>query len=167
MKIKGLDKALTELKAINAKTKGGVIRALDLVGLRALDAMDNVPVDMGKLRQGNGKRVDKDSLKLALFNNVPYAPFVEFGTGARVQVPNELKELAGQFKGQKSGSFDDFLDQIRDWCKRHGIDEKAAYPIAMSILKKGLQPKPFLYPAYLLGKKEFLNQIQLLVKTLK
>ena len=30
----------------------------------------------------------------------PYAPFVEFGTGGLVEVPNELKEMAIKFKGK-------------------------------------------------------------------
>lgn len=57
------------------------------------------PVDLGKLRQsityesinnGNGAMVSV---------NVPYAAFVEFGTGAGVLIPQGWEEIAAQFKG--------------------------------------------------------------------
>jgi hypothetical protein len=33
------------------------------------------------------------------------------------------------------------------WCKRKGIDEKAAYPIARKIIINGIKQRPFLYPS--------------------
>ena len=137
MKIKGLDKALKELKALDPKAKQGIIQSLEVAGVEAVEVMQiNTPVDLGKLRQGNSFVVNRDALKVTLFNNVPYAPFIEFGTGQRVEVPNELKEIAIQFKGKKDIPF-------------------------------GIHPQPFLYPGLLKGRQVFLKQIQLLVKSLK
>jgi HK97 gp10 family phage protein len=41
-----------------------------------------------------------DKIVYAAGNRQNYAPYVEFGTGRLVSVPNELKELAIQFKGR-------------------------------------------------------------------
>ncbi len=53
-----------------------------------------------------------------VYTNVEYAPYVEFGTIERVEVPTELTEYALQFKGR-------------------GIRKKG-----------GRKAKPFLYPAF-------------------
>ena len=40
------------------------------------------------------------------------------------------------------------LEAIKVWCKAKGIPEEAAYPIFAKILGAGINPQPFLYPAY-------------------
>jgi hypothetical protein len=40
------------------------------------------------------------------------------------------------------------IDPIRQWCRRHKIDEKLAFVIARKISKVGTPAKPFLYPAF-------------------
>lgn len=57
------------------------------------------PVDNGDLRRGNDLRQEGD-LDWTLFNTREYAPYVEFGTGGLVDVPNGLEDYAAQFKGQ-------------------------------------------------------------------
>ena len=59
----------------------------------------------------------------------PYAPFVEFGTGGLVEVPNELKEMAIKFKGK-------------------------------GIKKVNLRARPYLYPALLQGRTEYLDKLK-------
>ena len=114
------------------------------------DAKQRAPVNFGQLRQSLGKTEATIQLNRSLiFSNAPYSAFVEFGTGARVKIPAGFEKLAAEFKGKKGGNFDEFLDNIRDWCKRKGIDEKLAYIIAVSILKKGINPQPFFIPSYL------------------
>jgi len=120
------------------------------------DAKLRAPVDLGALRQGIG--YDKPTVKVNtayVFSNEPYSAFVEFGTGARVEVPAGFEQLAAEFKGKKSGTMDDFVYAIRGWCEAHGIDTKLAYVIAISILKKGLKPQPFLIPAYIIGSNKY------------
>jgi len=56
------------------------------------------PVDIGTLRMGNKFNVSKPMEK-RLYNNVEYAPYIEFGTGGLVNVPAGLEDVAGQFKG--------------------------------------------------------------------
>ena len=114
------------------------------------DAQTKAPVNYGQLRQSIGKTTARVGFNTSyVFANAPYAPFVEFGTGARVRVPKGFEQMASEFKGKGGGNFDAFLDSIRDWCRKKGIDEKLAYIIAVSILKKGISPQPFLIPSYL------------------
>ena len=84
-------------------------------------------------------------------NRAEYAGFVEFGTGSHVSVPPEFAGIASKVRSRPRAKFPEALQKIKDWCKRLGIDTKAAYPILMSILRKGLMARPFFYPAYRLG----------------
>ncbi len=114
------------------------------------------PVDQGQLRQSIGKTTARVGYNVSfVFANTPYAAFVEFGTGARVSIPKGFEQMAAQFRGKKSGTFDDFVYAIRGWCQAHGIDTKLAYVIAVSILRKGLKPQPFLIPSYLEGIQQY------------
>ena len=73
--------------------------------------------------------------------------------------------MANEFKGKKSGTFKEGLEAIKVWCRLKGIDEKAAYPIFAKILGAGINPQPFLYPAYIQGKKKYLDNLNKLIKS--
>jgi len=68
------------------------------------DAKNAAPVDMGILRSSIAKTVtasDKGRVVSAeVGTSVEYAPFVEFGTGSGVSVPDGQQEYAMQFKGK-------------------------------------------------------------------
>ena len=108
-------------------------------------------------------------LVFTIGSKLPYAPYIEFGTGGKVTIPAGYEQFASQFKGSKGGTFAQLLRALIEWVKRKGIvgtysvktgrrtgnksiqqkqNESAAYAIALSILKKGLRPHPFLIPAY-------------------
>jgi len=94
-----------------------------------------------------------------------YASFVEFGTrkfaAAYVAtLPKDWQSFAMQFKGGGSGTFQEFVMSLVGWCKRHGISEKAAYPIALKILRNGLKPQPFLYPAFNKNKDQLIKDLK-------
>ena len=167
-KVTGGDRFRRDLKRLEQETRGGVVRALEVTGAEMVNEADNyIPVDMREVRQQTGFRVDKERLLTAMYSNAPHAPFVEFGTGTKVKVPAELQELAARFKGSKGGSFKDLLANIQAWCKRKGIEEKAAYPIAVSIANKGISGHGFMYRGLLKGRALFTKQIAGLVKSLK
>ena len=84
-------------------------------------------------------------------NRAEYAGYVEFGTGMKTQVPAEFAGIASKVRSRPPKSFKEGLEAIKDWCKRLGIDVKVAYPIFMSILRTGVRPRPFMYPAYRAG----------------
>ena len=125
------------------------------------------PVDQGQLRQSIGKTTARVGYNVSfVFANSPYAAYVEFGTGARVAIPKGFEKMASEFKGKSGGNFDSFLDAIREWCGRKGIDPKLAYIIAVSILRKGLKPRPYLIPSYLEGIQQYPKDLKKLLEVL-
>ena len=68
-------------------------------------AMMFAPVNYGFLRRSVGYKIDGAMSALIWAGgagsgiNVKYAPYVEFGTGTRVNVPGGVKEYAIQYKG--------------------------------------------------------------------
>ena len=87
---------------------------------------------------------------------------MEFGTGTKVNIPSEFKDIAASFKGKK-GNYKEGLASIKLWCKQKGIDEKFAWVIFAKILGAGVNPQPFLYPAWIKGKKDYLNNLNKLL----
>lgn len=162
--IKGLKQLIKDLqdsesesfKRISATTEGS---ARDIEFL----AKKYAPVDMGVLRQ-EIKAYDVDGLHWNIttnyLGNAPYSAYVEFGTGTKFKAPQELKEIASKFKGNKRGSFKDGLEAVEEWAKRKGLPKEAAYPIFLSIIKKGVKPQPYLYPAFVKGRKDYIKKLE-------
>jgi HK97 gp10 family phage protein len=124
------------------------------------DAKQRAPVNFGQLRLSIAKTDATIQLNRSLiFSNSPYSAYVEFGTGTKVKIPAGFESLAAKYRGKGGGSFDDLLDNIRDWCKKKGIDEKLAYPIAVSILRTGIKPQPYFIPAYLVGVASYAKKL--------
>ena len=61
------------------------------------DAKKTAPKLTGKLR--NSGTVENSETISSITFNADYAPFLEFGTGGNVSIPNGFEELAIQFKG--------------------------------------------------------------------
>jgi len=155
----------------------------------ATKAKQNAPVDMGGLHSA----ISADNsafLEKHISVNAFYAAFIEFGTGKYAaqyvsSLPNTWQQYAQQFRGQNGGgSLDDFLDKMIEWVKRKGIhgttksgnrrkgkkaDEDAyniAYVIVISILRHGIHPHPFLYPALEQQRQIIVKEIEAYLKTL-
>lgn len=64
----------------------------------SLNAKQFVPVDKGGLKQSI--RVANKGLTGEVTVGAEYGPYVEYGTGSKVNVPTELKDYAIQFKGK-------------------------------------------------------------------
>jgi len=60
----------------------------------------NKAVDTGTLRRGNKFNIKLKLLQKLIYNDVEYAPFIEFGTGETVVIPKGLETIAEQFKGK-------------------------------------------------------------------
>lgn len=117
----------------------------DTVGM----AKELAPADEGILR--NSITFEKQELAVEIIVAVNYAAYLEFGTRSFAAVyvatlPATWQEYAATFKGG-GGGFEDYFRNIFEWCKRKGIEPAAAYPIAISILRNGIRPHPFLMPA--------------------
>lgn len=62
------------------------------------EARINVPVDHGALKNSIRTYFYNRNLSAEVVAEQMYAPFVEFGTGNLVEVPNELRDYAIRFK---------------------------------------------------------------------
>ncbi len=130
------------------------IQALEI----ALKAKRKAPIDNGKLRQGiTVEEVNKTTFIIAALEK--YSAFIEFGTGRKAKIPEGWELIASKFRGKSLGSFNDGLENIKAWAIKKGIDPAAAYPIFISILKNGIEPKPFLYPSFREGSERYLKDL--------
>ena len=124
----------------------------------ALTAKQLAPKNFGTLAQSiNVKPIKGEGYKI--FVGVEYGAYVEFGTGKKVNIPSEMKDIASRFKGSP-GSFKEGLKAIKDWVKSKGIPESAAYPILVSLIVNGQSAQPYLYPAFLKGRKLLLQDLK-------
>lgn len=155
------------------------------------EAKANAPADLGAIRQGIVKDEMADGFIAQITATAPESPFQEFGTGGKVNVPEEMSDVASQFIGYKGGDMAAFIKALVDWIKRHGInrvysvkthriskaktaklssqlgygsvdemDTQTAWAIAKTILRDGLRPQPFLYPAWLKFSSQLKDKLQ-------
>jgi len=105
-------------------------------------------------------------LSREVFTDVKYAPYMEFGTKSKVEIPPGLEGYAMQFKGG-GGSFEDFEASIKRWAQLKGIPEEAVYPIMKSILHKGVKAQPFLFPAFFAEQPQLLKRLKKVLRGIK
>lgn len=161
--IKGLKNTLTKLSNLGEQARTGLDQILEGVSTEiALNARQLAPKNFGQLaRSINAQKTD--DLTYQVIVNAEYGPYLEFGTGVKVDVPLEFREMASRFIGGDSGSFEDGLQAIKDWARAKGIPEEAAYPIFISILKNGIAPQPYLYPSFIAGRKQAIQDAENLI----
>lgn len=160
--IKGVDQVIKELRAIGKDMEKLIDAETHDIALQIEgDAKKLAPKNLGKLIQSiSSEKVKESHYKVS--TNEFYAGYMEFGTGTKVNIPAEFKDMASSFKGKK-GSYAEGLAAIKLWCKQKGIDEKFAWVIFAKILGAGVNPKPFLYPAWIKGKKDYLDNLKKLL----
>ena len=156
---------------LNSKTFKKLV-ALDvkIVSIDAeLNAKKLAPKNLGNLRNSiSAKQVD--DLNWELLASEIYAPFVEFGTGGRVdgtgklKIPKGFKRFAEQFKNSATGSFEDGLISIKSWCRNKGIDEKFAYPILVSLINNGMEAQPYMIPSLKIAQSQLRRRVKKTIK---
>ena len=136
--IKGLQELLKKFKTLDKEIVQNVEDIMEGAAKNIEeDAKVAAPVDFGKLRQGiKLEPIAGKEMGYRVVAKEKYSAFMEFGTGGRVKVPSELKEVAIQFKGK-------------------GIREV------------NIQPRPFLYPAFVKHRKILIKDLKDYLKTLK
>ena len=88
--------AISQLQGIAKGSKKAMKKAeLRIAEKIANEARSNAPKDSGELVNSIG--VEQDDELTTVFVGVSYAPYVEFGTGSLVSIPNGLEEEARQF----------------------------------------------------------------------
>lgn len=147
--IKGLEKALKGksealTKSVSNEIEASVIKIND-------QQKTTAPINYGALRSSlDWAKTSPMSFELVSRGaGSSYAPYVEFGTGTKVNIPQGLESVAAAYKGGEGGTFSQMIDELKNWCRRKGIPESAAYPIAVKILREGVRPQPFFFaPAF-------------------
>jgi HK97 gp10 family phage protein len=166
--IKGISETIKELRAFGKDIEKLIdAETNDIANQIESDAKKLAPKNFGKLAQSiSSSKVKESNYKITV--NEIYGAYMEFGTGTKVRVPAEMQSIASQFKGGgKKGSYKEGLESIKNWCRAKGIDEKFAYVIFAKILGAGVNPQPFLYPAWVKGRKDYLNNLKKLLKAKK
>lgn len=100
----GFEKLFGQLEKLNEKIDEIIDNELKAAALNVeTKAKVDCPVDMGTLRRSihYESGIDGKSKYHAVLSLLPYAPYVEFGTGAKVSVPKGYEEYAMQFKKHK------------------------------------------------------------------
>ena len=98
IRVEGAQEIIKQLKKFgkDAEDKIESITAITAQEI-ATDAASNAPANYGKLRQSINSSKENKMLYNVNVNAVPIGAYVEFGTGAKVDVPDEWKDLAWQF----------------------------------------------------------------------
>jgi HK97 gp10 family phage protein len=172
--ITNISEVLGKLQSFDKKVQQDV---KDEVNASALNIQSGAkrlaPVNLGQLRNSiylKEQKVDKGFV-FTIGSSASYAPYVEFGTGGKVSIPAGFEELASGFKGKKAGTFKDMVEALTLWVRRKGIgggkDKSVAYAIAISILKKGMRPQPFLIPSFETEKPKMINNIKKAIENVK
>lgn len=164
--IKGLASTIAELRAYGKDIDKMIDAETESIAFQIeTDAKKLAPKNFGKLAQSISHAKVKPALYKVTVNEL-YGAYMEFGTGSKVNVPAEFADMAATFKGKKQGTFKQGLEAIKVWCKAKGIPEAAAYPIFAKILGAGINPRPFLYPAWTKGRKDYQNNLERVLKSL-
>lgn len=173
IELKGLDEVLKELDISGIRDE--VKLELETFGRNVeLRAKDLAPVDEGFLKSMIYHKVTEEGSKINIEVgcNADYAAYVEFGTRKFAAsyvgtLPADWQAFASKYKGKGSGgSFNDFVMAIMAWVQRKGVGslttksgnrsnsaasldamQQSAYWIALNIIRNGIKPHPFLYPA--------------------
>lgn len=181
IKVDGLGSALGKLDV--TKYKPQIQQSFDKFGFRVEEtAKQLAPADEGHLKGA----IFSDSGELAAIVgcSVEYAAYLEFGTRSFAAeyvstLPASWQELAASKRGSGGGSFEEFVRALTEWVIRKGFaaiqtksgnasksvasisaQHQAAYLIARSILRKGIRPHPYLYPAVREHTKQLLDDLK-------
>ncbi len=103
MEVKGISEVVANLRKFGKEAEKDIAGVTEMVARNIESyAKSQAPANFGKLGQSiQAKRINDYNWSIEAGGVVaPYAPFVEFGTGGLVQVPDELKDQAIKFKGK-------------------------------------------------------------------
>lgn len=171
IEVKGLDATIKRFEELSKSTQDDVQAALNDFGDRVEEMAKRLVAanssDEGALLRSISKQYGDGNVMVKA--SARYAAYIEFGTRKYAasyvgSLPQDWASYAATFKGSAGGTFQEFLLSIIAWCKRKGIDDKAAYPIARSIMINGIRPKPFLYPSVNAELPQLVDDIKAIFK---
>ena len=103
MQLNGINSVINDLRKYGKEAEKDIAGVTELVARNIeKNAKSNVVANFGKLGQSiQAEKIDNYNWNISAGGILaPYAPFVEFGTGGLVKVPDELKKQAWLFKGK-------------------------------------------------------------------
>jgi len=163
--ITGMSEIQDEIKKMSEIVSKEVSNELQASVMKiSSDAKRAAPINFGKLR-GSIKWNKESELTYSVGAYVSYAPYVEFGTGPLTTIPSGYSTFASQFQQKSGGKFKDMVNALTLWVERKGIGngknaKGLAYIIALSILKKGMRPQPYLIPAFEQEQKLLIERLK-------
>ena len=182
LKLKNIDKVFENIKSYPEDLKKVINNEFKAFGIGTVnDAKRLAPVNEGVLRNSIASNVE--DLKVTISVNIPYAAYLEFGTKSFAQsyvstLPPDWQTFAAEYKGKGNGNFTQFFYAILQWVIKKGFastfsvksnkrvksghqnERDAAYAIVLSILRKGIKPHPYLYPAFEKNKIELIKNLK-------
>ena len=97
----GTSQVIANLATLERELIRGASVALQETVLEvAAGAKRDAPVDLGELRQSINSEVNTSKLEGKVSANAKHAPYVEFGTGGMVEIPEGFSEMAATFRGK-------------------------------------------------------------------
>ena len=105
--IKNIDKVIRQIKALSPKAHDAIVQITEdnaqeiVLNAKTLAPVNKHPnITGGDLKQGIANEKVEGKIAQVIYARKKYSAYVEFGTGGKVQIPEELKELAAKFKGK-------------------------------------------------------------------
>jgi HK97 gp10 family phage protein len=153
IQVKGLDEAIKALSKYGDEVARDTAKAMNtsMIAVQSkakLSVRGNGTSNTGRLLSSiKTVEANKGDLVAITYSDVNYAPYVEFGTKTKVDVPNGLESYAAQFRGN-GGSFEELEQNISAWARNRGIPQENVKFIAMKIARFGVKAQPFLFPAW-------------------
>ena len=163
--IKNIKEVERYFGSLNQNAKAAMkIEITDMANKVKSEMQADAPVDVARLK--NAISYKQKDLNLTFVAQSMYAPYMEFGTKKKVQVPSWVGDYAAQFKGSNGQTGVDSLQAITSWVKRKGLvatfstttqkrtrrnkaeasrEKEAANKIWWSIMKNGVKPHPFFF----------------------
>jgi HK97 gp10 family phage protein len=167
LKLTGVQKIINQLAKVENEISAEVDAELQAsLNKMTRDAKRRAPNNFGDLANKIGNKKE-DKLRYSLFAATFYAPFVEFGTKKKKDIPPELQAVAAQFKGKRRGNFEQFVESIYLWGRHKRIikkgDKNHAVNIARKIYINGIAPQPYLWPAFVAERSKLVSNIRAVV----
>ena len=168
VKLTGVQKIINQLAKVENEISAEVDAELQAsLNKMEKDAKRKAPSNFSQLRNsiGNAK---ESKLRYSLFASAYYAPYVEFGTRGKTEVPKELEAVAKNIQARESkGTFEEFVESIYLWGRKKKIikknDKNHAVNIARKIYINGIAPQPYLWPAFVAERSKLISNIRAVV----
>jgi len=165
--VNGVNKVIADIRAFGREAEKRISQETEAIAFQIeADAKRNAPKNFGKLAQSiSHEKINASNYKVTV--NEFYGAYVEFGTGKMYKPHPEWDHMAAQFKGPTGRPFSDFVEAMKIWMRAKGYDESNAWIACINVLKNGQEAQPFLYPAYVKGRKDYEKNLKQLLKNLK